>query len=307
MALAREDKALQYIVMDWENLYDVRKKQALSKPPSETHAADSLAALFKMLKAKDSARVAVSPVVAKKNGDVKRVKGKLNQRRPGSPARRADKQETYASASRPADPFNTVRASDYAAAGYATSPTFGPPASPGQVRAAREPAAGGIAGELIPAVVHGEYKIRPGSKVTFRTLEEGYANGGILPKNTLVTAVADFSKGRINFSNFRAKVAGTGSAPAGVLLAMHCYDPDLMAGISYQDQPAVEAELGRGTVSSLTNAVGELSSSIPFGSLARASSTLARGTIRGAARSRQQFIYLSDGYKVFLEPQSLKP
>jgi hypothetical protein len=306
LALAREDKALQYIVMDWENLYDVRKKQALSQPPAESHTTDSLAALLKMLKAKDSSRAAVSPTVVKRNGAVKPMKGKPNHYRSGSPIRKADKQENDASASLPTDPFNTVRASDYAAASNLSSPAFTPPASPGRVRVAREPASRGIASELIPAVVHGENKIMPGSKVTFRTLKEAYVHDSILPKNTLVTAIADLGKGRITFSNFRAKVAGTDDTPAGVLLSMNCYDPDLVAGISYQDQSAVEAELGRGTISSLTNAVGDLSSSIPFSSLARASSTLARGAIRGAARSRQQFIYLSDGYKVFLEPQSLK-
>ncbi len=306
LALAREDKALQYIVMDWENLYDVRKKQALSQPPSESHATDSLAALLKMLKAKDSSRVAVSPAGAKKQGGVKRMQGKPNHRRPGYATRKADRQEPFSSASLPADPFNTVRASDFAVVANNPSPTFAPSASPGRVRVASEPASGGIAGELIPAVVHGEHKIAPGSKVTFRTLKDGYSNGRMLPKNTLVTAIADFGKGRITFSNFRAKVAGTGGSQAGVLLSMNCYDPDLIAGISFQDQPAVEAELGRGTLSSLTSAVGDLSANIPYGSLARASSTLARGAIRGAAHGRQQFIYLSDGYKVLLEPQSLK-
>ncbi len=50
----------------------------------------------------------------------------------------------------------------------------------------------------------------------------------------------------------------------------------------------------------LANAAGELSSAIPHGGLARATSGIARGLIRGGSRNREQFIYLPDSYPVFL-------
>jgi hypothetical protein len=40
ISLAREEKALDYIVMDWENLYDVKKRQAQAEP-EKVHSADS--------------------------------------------------------------------------------------------------------------------------------------------------------------------------------------------------------------------------------------------------------------------------
>jgi hypothetical protein len=122
--------------------------------------------------------------------------------------------------------------------------------------------------------------------------------GTLLPRNTLVTGIAHFNSGRITFSSFRVKIAGS-----SLILPFGCYDSDLMAGISFSDGSVTEAEVRRGAVSSLTSAAGELGNAIPYGALARATSDIARGVIRGSARNKQQFIYLSDGYKVFLQPQ----
>ncbi len=58
MTLAQEDKALDYIVMDWENLYDVRRKKAKSQP--QVQSSDSLNLLLNMGKAMDSTRTAAS-------------------------------------------------------------------------------------------------------------------------------------------------------------------------------------------------------------------------------------------------------
>lgn len=198
---------------------------------------------------------------------------------------------TYSAA--PADPFNTVRAPGYASLAVTASYMQGSNGNRANLQAATH--------ALIPAVVHGEHKVKPGGKVTFRTLEEGFVNEMHLPKNTLITGIADFGKGRITFSGFRAKVAGS-----SIMLPFDCYDSDMMAGISYQDQSVVETEVRRGAVTSLTNAAGELSNNIPYGALARATSNIARGAIRGSSRGRQMFIYLSDGYKVFLELQPPK-
>ncbi len=289
ISLAREEKALDYIVMDWENLYDVKKKQAQAEPEN-VHSADSLARLLGLLKAQDSARTS-SPVGTHvtKAAAIKRKAVRIK------PARKRQQQRAYASA--PVDPFNTVRA-----AGYGSSPlaAYGPAntASKGYASAPVAYPSPSLASELIPAVVHGEHKVKPGGKVVFRTQAEGWVQGTLLPRNTLVTGIAHFNNGRITFSNFRAKVAGS-----SLVLPFGCYDSDLIAGISFSDGSVTEAEVHRGAVSSLTSAAGELSHAIPYGTLARATSDIARGVIRGSARSKQQFIYLSDGYKVFLQPQ----
>lgn len=292
ISLAREEKALDYIVMDWENLYDVKKRQAQAEPEN-VHSADSLARLLRLLKAEDSARTS-SPVgthVAKAAA-VKRKGTRIK------PAGKRQKQREYASA--PVDPFNTVRA-----AGYASSPlAYASPNIASNRRALSSVATTvpSLISELIPAVVHGEHKVKPGGKVVFRTQAEGWVQGTLLPRNTLVTGMANFNNGRITFSNFRAKVAGS-----SLVLPFGCYDSDLMAGISFSDGTVTEAEVRRGAVSSLTSAAGELRNTIPYGALARATSDIARGVIRGSARSKQQFIYLSDGYKVFLQPQPDQP
>ncbi len=103
------------------------------------------------------------------------------------------------------------------------------------------------------------------------------------------------------FSGFRAKMNGR-----GMLLPFHCYDSDWMAGISYGDQPLQETELRKGALTAVTDAAEDVSATIPYGALARATSNLARGVLRGSARGRQGFIYLSDGYKVFFVPQTDK-
>jgi hypothetical protein len=143
--------------------------------------------------------------------------------------------------------------------------------------------------------------VKPGGKVTFRTLEDATVNGVLLPKNTLMVGIAHFKEGRIVFSSFRAKTAGR-----DIALAFQCYDSDWMAGISYGDQPFLETEVRKSALTAVTDAAGSVSASIPYGALARATSNLARGVLRGSARGRQGFIHLSDGYKVFFEPQPYK-
>ncbi len=293
ISLAREEKALDYIVMDWENLYDVKKRQAQAEP-EKFHSADSLAQLLQLLKAQDSARTS-SPVG-------RSIATAATVKRKAARIKAAEKrQQQWAYASAPVDPFNTVRA-----AGYGSLPlaTYALPntASKGYASAPVAYTSPSLASQLIPAVVHGEHKVKPGGKVVFRTQAEGWVQGTLLPRNTLVTGIAHFNNGRITFSNFRAKVGGS-----SLVLPFGCYDSDLMAGISFSDGSVTEAEVRRGAVSSLTSAAGELSNTIPYGALARATSDIARGVIRGSARSKQQFIYLSDGYKVFLQPQPDQP
>jgi hypothetical protein len=289
ISLAREEKALDYIVMDWENLYDVKKKQTQAEP-EKVHSADSLVRLLRLLKAEDSVRTSSS--LTKSVAKAAAVKQKAARIKP---AGKRQQQREYTSA--PVDPFNTVRAT-----GYGSSPlaTYASPNTASNRRALGPVATttSSLVSELIPAVVHGEHKVNPGGKVVFRTQAEGRVQGTLLPRNTLVTGIAHFNNGRITFSSFRAKVAGS-----SLVLPFGCYDWDLMAGISFSDGSVTEAEVRRGAVSSLTSAAGELSNAIPYGALARATSDIARGAIRGSARSKQQFIYLSDGYKVFLQPQ----
>jgi hypothetical protein len=146
--------------------------------------------------------------------------------------------------------------------------------------------------------VHGEYKVQNGAKVTFRTLEGLALEGMHLPANTLITGLAQLSNGRITFSDFRAKLDGSSMA-----LPFSCYDSDMMAGISYGDKGSIETEVHRSASSAIADAASALSNAIPHGALARASGNIARGALRGAGRKRESFIYLSDGYKVFLELQ----
>ncbi|MBD0255897.1 MAG: conjugative transposon protein TraM [Cytophagales bacterium] len=288
---AREEKALDYIVMDWENLYEIKKKQAKAAPQPAAQASDSLAVLLRMLGAKDSIRLASTPQKpVKKAAPKQKVKSR-------SASRKQEKQAAYAAAR--VDPFNTVRADGYGNSQFTvTPPTTTGVKSPAVVQTRTTPTSASVSGGLIPAVIHGEHKVKPGGKVVFRSLEAGWAQGTLLPRNTLITGIADFTKGRISFSSFRAKVAGQ-----SLVLPFTCYDSDLMAGLSYADQPVTETEVRRNAVTSLTNAAGELSNAIPYGALARATSGIARGAIRGSARSRQGFIFLPDGYKVFLQPQ----
>ena len=150
-------------------------------------------------------------------------------------------------------------------------------------------------------MVHGDYKVQNGSKVTFRTREEAVLEGIHLPMNTLITGLAQLSNGRITFTDFRVKLDGS-----SVALPFTCYDSDRMAGISYGDQGMIETEVRRGSTGALADAASALSTAIPHGALARASGNIARGVLRGAARKRESFIYLSDGYKVFLEFRSPK-
>jgi len=285
MSLAQEEKALDYIVMDWENLYDVRKKKVKDEPARATaEAPDSLGLLLGLLKTRDSTRLAAASVKRAKKTPARPRKANLSRR-----SKSQEKLPVYASV--PADPFNTVRAPGYSAAGNLPAEAYQRPAGNGLTIPAGE-----ALGNPIPAVVHGGHKVRSGGKVTFRILEEAFVSGARLPRNTLLTGIASFNQGRITFSGFRAR--GSGNT---VPLPLACYDSDMMAGISFGDQSVVESEVRRGAVTSLTDAASNLSYSIPMGSLARATSSIARGAIRGSARNRQTFIYLSDGYRVFLE------
>jgi hypothetical protein len=301
MALLHEERALGYIVMDWENLYDVRKKEAKKLPPAKSPAPDSLNAILRLVRGKDSTqdstRLAAALVAAPAKREQKEGSAGRAARVRGAGQKQARyPKEGYISV--PVDPFNTVHASGPTLGAYPAARTVGPIHTGLYAGNAYEsPAASG----LIPAVVHGEHKVKPRGKVTFRTLEDAAVNGVLLPKNTLVVGIADFKEGRMMFSSFRAKTDGK-----GIALPFDCYNSDWMAGISYGDQPFLETEMRKGALTAMTDAAEGVSASIPYGALARATSNLARGVLRGSARGRGGFIYLSDGYKVFFEPQTGK-
>ncbi len=149
--------------------------------------------------------------------------------------------------------------------------------------------------------MHGDYKVQNGAKVTFRTLESVILEGLHLPVNTLITGLAQLSNGRITFTGFRARLDGS-----SIALPFNCYDSDMMAGISYGDQGSIETEVRRNASGALADAASALSSAIPHSALARVSGNIARGTLREAGRKREAFVYLSDGYRVFLELQPPK-
>lgn len=298
MALLQEERALGYIVMDWENLYDVRKKEAKKLPPAKSPAPDSLNVLLQVLKGKDSTRLAAAPAAAPAKRIRKEGVARRAARGRGTGQKQIRHPEENSIPPGPVDPFNTVHASGLTGGAYPASRTAGP-THVGMYagNAYAQPATLG----LIPAVVHGEHKVKPGGKVMFRTLEDAAVSGVLLPKNTLVVGIANFKQGRMVFSNFRAKIDGR-----GILLPFRCYDSDWMAGISYGDKPLLETEVRGGALTAVTDAAEDVIATIPYGALARATSNLARGVFRGSARGRGGFIYLSDGYKVFFEPQTDK-
>ncbi|MDJ1505231.1 conjugative transposon protein TraM [Xanthocytophaga agilis] len=156
---------------------------------------------------------------------------------------------------------------------------------------------------IVRAVVHGNHKVKSGSKVAFRLLEGINWEGMYFEKNTILIGMADFGNGRISFSNFRSKSlsASTSASVHSVALPINCYDTDMIAGISVQDQSAVETEARRAGSSAVSDAANDLSYNIPYGAVARAASTLTRGVSGGKKRNREMYIDLADNYPVLLE------
>jgi hypothetical protein len=283
LSLSEQEKAMQYIIMDWENLYDIRKKKAHNQPATPTGKEDTLTALLGTLH-KDSSQLAAHTTVKEKVSSHTRnrkrqtigVSKQLNKSRPV-----AEKQLVGT-----ADLFNTVYNQNNPILTRSVDTT-------GMVAGNRQQTT-----SLIAASVYGDHKIRTGSKVTFRTLEEITINGVRLPRNSLIVAIAGLNAGRISFNSFRTKLGNS-----NFLLPFSCYDSDMIAGISYADQNIMETEVRKSSADALTDAANNLSYTIPYAGLARATSSIARGIIRGGSRNREMFIYLSDGYKVFLELQ----
>ncbi len=318
-----ENKALDYIVMDWENLYDVRKKES-RRVQDEAAISDSTSASLLQTLPADSLRqegYMRRNHLPRSNARQTRLSGRgftpsgelrypddgyAKPAATSAPRHRTGEVKPHADEKRETDPFNTGRAAGLQATGdtqtgaggkdwgrkavlppghFSGEAGFGHTASP--------------AGKtIVPAVVHGDYKVQNGSKVTFRTLEGVTQDGMLLPVNTLITGLAQLSNGRITFTGFRARLDGS-----SIALPFSCYDSDMMAGISYGDQGSIETEVRRSATGALADAAGALSNAIPHSALARASGNIARGTLRGAGRKRESFVYLSDGYSVFLELQ----
>jgi hypothetical protein len=324
-----EDKALDYIVMDWENLYDVRKKESGQAPDGETLPEDASRASLQSLLG-DSVRQGDTPskrylahrlqgnntgrispasrrVARSDDGAAYRNTVQGNSRAIAGLMRRRAEVETLSDEKSPVDPFNTGRAPDSKAAvstqGNRKTKEKRTIASLNHTQTAgmADYTDGSKIPQVVPAVVHGDCKVQNGSKVTFRTREEAVLAGIHMRVNTLITGLAQLSNGRITFTDFRVKLDGS-----SVTLPFTCYDSDMMAGISYGDQGLIETEVRRSSTGALADAASALSSAIPHGALARASGNIARGVLRGAARKRESFIYLSDGYKVFLELGSPK-
>ncbi len=319
-----EDTALDYIVMDWENLYDVRKKESSQAPDGEALPEDTSRASLQSL-LRDSVQQEDAPhkrylarrsqgnntgqtfsasrrVTRSGNRAAYRNTIQGNTRVTAGLIRRHKEEETLSDEKSPVDPFNTGRALDskasVSAQGNQKTKEKRAAAAPDHTRRAgtTDHTDGPRIPKVVPAVVHGDCKVQNGSKVTFRTREEAVLAGIHLPVNTLITGLAQLSNGRITFSDFRVKLDGS-----NVALPFTCYDSDMMAGISYSDQGILETEVRRGSTGALADAGSALSNAIPHSALARASGNIARGVLRGAARKRESFIYLSDGYKVFLE------
>jgi hypothetical protein len=158
---------------------------------------------------------------------------------------------------------------------------------------------------IVRAVVHGNHKVKPGSKVAFRLLEPVTFQGSLFEKNTILIGIATFRNGRVSFSDFRSKslssVSASQSAVASTPLPMVCYDTDMVAGIALSDQSPVETQTRQAGTSALSDAANDVSYSIPYGSLARAASSLTRGVANGRRQMREQFIDLADNYPVLLE------
>lgn len=158
---------------------------------------------------------------------------------------------------------------------------------------------------VVRAVVHGNHKITSGSKVAFRLLEGVSFQGVRFEKNTILIGIATFRNGRVNFSDFRSKslssVSASHGAVASTALPMVCYDTDMVAGISVSDQSPVETQTRQAGTSALSDAANDVSYSIPYGSLARAASSLTRGVASGKRQQREKFIDLADNYPVLLE------
>jgi hypothetical protein len=324
-----EDKALDYIVMDWENLYDVRKKESSQATDGEALPEDASRASLESL-LRDSVRQGGTPpksylahrLQGTNTGRISAARRRVtrsgnkaayrntvygNTRVSAGLMRRHEQEKILSYEKSAVDPFNTGRAPDSKAVSSAQEnrktkekrSTAAPNHT--QTVGTADHTDGSKIPRVVPAVVHGDCKVQNGSKVTFRTQEEAVLEGIHLPVNTLITGLAQLSNGRITFTDFRVKLDGS-----SVTLPFTCYDLDMMAGISYGDQGMIETEVRRGSTSALADAASALSNAIPHGALARASGNIARGVLRGAARKRESFIYLSDGYKVFLELGSPK-
>jgi hypothetical protein len=158
---------------------------------------------------------------------------------------------------------------------------------------------------VVRAVVHGNHKVASGSKVAFRLLEGVSFQGIYFEKNTILIGIATFRNGRVNFSDFRSKSLSSVSASHGEVastaLPMVCYDTDMVVGIPVSDQSPVETQTRQAGTSALSDAANDVSYSIPYGSLARAASSLTRGVASGKRQQREKFIDLADNYPVLLE------
>jgi hypothetical protein len=158
---------------------------------------------------------------------------------------------------------------------------------------------------IIRAVVHGNHKVANSSKVAFRLLEGVSFQGMYFEKNTILIGIATFRNGRVNFSGFRSKslssVSASQGAVASTALPLVCYDTDMVAGIPVSDQSPVETQTRQAGTSALSDAASDASYSIPYGSLARAASSLTRGVASGKRQQREKFIDLADNYPVLLE------
>ncbi len=325
-----EDKALDYIVMDWENLYDVRKKESSQAPDGKVLPKDASRASLQSLlgdsvrqgdtppnkryltshsQGNNTGRISAARRRVTRSGNKAAYRNTVygNTRVSAGLMRRHEQEKILSDEKSAVDSFNTGRAPDSKAVSSAQEnrrtkekrTTAAPDHT--QTAGTADHMGGSRIPRVVPALVHGDGKVQNGSKVTFRTREEAVLEDIHLPVNTLITGLAQLSNGRITFTDFRVKLDGS-----SVTLPFTCYDSDMMAGISYGDQGMIETEVRRGSTGALADAASALSNAIPHGALARASGNIARGALRGAARKRESFIYLSDGYEVFLELGSLK-
>lgn len=268
-----KEKEMELAQMRWQNIYEIKEEDLKKQEP----VADTLQLLLAALKESNLEKKETQVAEGKKTEGGRQEKKHLAKKAPKPSSGRAKDLESNSGElkySKPYDAFNTTHARS-----EATTSSFSQSAE-----------------SLIPAVIHGEHKVKAGRKVTFRLLEDAHINGASLPKNSLIIAVAKFGSGRISFDGFKAKIDGR-----SIDLSLKCYDQDLMAGISYDGEGAIESSVRQSGNNTLSDAANDLSSAIPYGSLARASANLTRGVLRGSSRSRDMFIYLNDGFKVFLE------
>jgi hypothetical protein len=268
-----KEKELELVQMRWQNIYEIKEEDLKKEEPVADTLQLLLAALKESNKEKKENQVAEVKKTEVQRQEKKHLAKKASKLSSGQ-AKDLESNSREQKYSKPYDAFNTTHASS-----EVVSSSFSQTLE-----------------LLIPAVIHGEHKVKAGRKVTFRLLEDAFINGTNLPKNSLLIAVAKFGSGRISFDGFKAKVDGR-----SIDLSLKCYDQDLMAGISYDGEGAIESSVRQSGNNALSDAANDLSSAIPYGSLARASANLTRGVLRGSSRSRDMFIYLNDGFKVFLE------